>query len=1546
MGAAVMSRYPLQPYPEPLEHEADCTCRFADAIVRATPAMPVYVCSIYGPPENNTTLTDAEKVFVAASRPGVERGLAFKGPALITGDFNKEMHEVPFWPLLRRKGWIDCALVCHQRFNDALGHTCRDKTRRSFVLANPIMAQFLSGCSIVHEQMFDSHPVLQVTFDICASVPYRSVWSLPRSMDDLKIDEDKADEQAILHCGRRCNKFHGALSERNAEEALRQFALCFEETFAEACMNEEHSHVKLPESCRKKCRNKLKKLVPVSAPVLRTGGDSDFGVPICQPSISVRRHVKQMRRIQSLLRQLGAFQRNGNEDAHSQCTHLWVRICEANGFERGFQYWILQHLGMFVPTSLPDCTYLEALYFDFQEFVLAEVAQERSKRCSYRRQQLLEDVGRGGRLIYKTVRDAMPPPLSHIGFGIEQKVCAQRWKKEGHIKLLYVPPCQLEVGYPVHFQGQTVLLEDVDEKFLYFQTRVFCRDPHNLVIVQNQNTADPKEMQKHVVDAWSELWQCPDATDDCKEQVFDFINSMSDCPSCPYKPFCPREWNDMMKGVKNRSARGACGFSMLDVKRLPSALLLWLFSLYEAVESGMQWPARLTIARVTMLSKPGEEINKPLGVRPITILSTLYRLWSRYRSLQVLKFLGQIVPPQIGGIASKLSADVLTAMVGDTVDDAHSNNNHCCGLVIDLQKCFNLVPRWPIGKLMKKLGIPPCYTDAHMAMLNNLCRHIEISGQIGDITPSTCGVPEGCAASVVCMCALTILAAHVMQSVSPTVSVSMFADNWAVITRTVHVLVAVIGILEEFVRCLGMKLSPGKSWTWGTSPELRKGLRVVRMCGTAVPVQNSAKDLGCDMAYTKKLRKKTSVTRLAKSIRVLQRVKRTKVPKHFLGRMCTALGVGIVSYGSEIVRFTNKQFHSLRCAIASTLGLYKSGANALLATSATGLTIDPQVRLLRRRIKFFRKFFKTFPDRKEGFLRRITRNVGKKSAGLAAQFHCAFLDMGWKCESGGWISHNSGLKCNWVVDSTTFVFNCIDKAWCAHVAMQMQRKGFDVKQFSVKDFVASQRGRGPQQQGLLTAYVSGKNVTNDALSHYARDDALCPFCSCVDGKDHRVFHCQGLVDLRRKHHEVVKWLKKQPKAILHFGLFPDDNEAICLRLQTFNGSFGKVLPLFDSYARVYTDGSCFCSTSWEHAVAGAAVIKVVGNYAWELVDRQVLPTPDHSPFRAESYAVLLALQHFWNVHICSDCSAVVDEIVCILEACQRGDSIVVRAHSDIWEPIAWHLSQRDIGCVSVTKVKAHVSWQQMKEGDERVHAFFNDAADKEAKKSVAADNFDVWQKFENMLLGRKKQYEMVRKFHNLVCDIHERSFQLKPRIRPEDVTPNFADLWNLQGSGKVFACPEACELEQCPYGSTFAKRVKGWWSQLQWFEGPPTSALEMYMDFCFETMTQVPVRINKVGWVLREHSVEADVTSHRLGLQNHAWIQMLKWWVQRAQAPGLQICRCNSLFQYGPTITAWGVNMRPKLLHGPRVSESLWNYIHHGGRSNRNFKRPWSPKTG
>ena len=79
---------------------------------------------------------------------------------------------------------------------------------------------------------------------------------------------------------------------------------------------------------------------------------------------------------------------------------------------------------------------------------------------------------------------------------------------------------------------------------------------------------------------------------------------------------------------------------------------------------------------------------KRLSVRPITVLSRLYRQWSRCRSIQVLKHLGSQLPPEIGGIASNVSADILVAYVADQIDEGlHSNSTHA-GIVVDLTKAF------------------------------------------------------------------------------------------------------------------------------------------------------------------------------------------------------------------------------------------------------------------------------------------------------------------------------------------------------------------------------------------------------------------------------------------------------------------------------------------------------------------------------------------------------------------------------------------------------------------------------------------------------------------------------------------------------------------------------------------------------------------------------------------------------------------------------------------------------------------------------------------
>lgn len=186
-----------------------------------------------------------------------------------------------------------------------------------------------------------------------------------------------------------------------------------------------------------------------------------------------------------------------------------------------------------------------------------------------------------------------------------------------------------------------------------------------------------------------------------------------------------------MRGVNTASARGACGFTMTEVQQVPSVLLEWLFRLYELAESTGIWPSQCTKARVVMLGKPDCKSDDPLGIRPITVLPVLYRVWSRHRSLQLMTYLGGFIPPEIGNVACRTSSDLLATWVSDLIDHGISEGIGRCGLVIDLTKCFNLLPRKPLMRLMQCLGIPDQYLIAHQGMLRSMERYLEISGRIG-----------------------------------------------------------------------------------------------------------------------------------------------------------------------------------------------------------------------------------------------------------------------------------------------------------------------------------------------------------------------------------------------------------------------------------------------------------------------------------------------------------------------------------------------------------------------------------------------------------------------------------------------------------------------------------------------------------------------------------------------------------------------------------------------------------------------------------------------
>ena len=774
VGTAILSRFPMKPYPVPVDDAVHKSSRFSDAVVTVG-QLPMYISVVYGPPPSSWAHENAEKIFLQAMLPALQRALAWKGPAVISGDFNRDLHDCSFWPMLKQLGWVDCAELAWEKFQFLPQPTCKDSTRKSFLLINNALAPHMTQCKTVDHHMFAAHPVLEAVFDHTYAPLTKQVWSLPRSLDEYMFDPELLHENANYVCKQRQAKFQECLQKHDADDAAREFALAFEDTIRMSAVTTDGDAVKVSPSCFGRCQKKVIKTRLITAPVIKKARDSDLNVPLGQVSLSLRRHVTQGRRLQSLCRQLKARDNNPTNANLQQCSLLWAAICHASGFEGSFQKWILDNTGMFVPTQLPDCQYIQVLYDEFMHFVQAEVAREKHQQYRQYQKLTLEDIAKGGGMSFQAVRTPSNPPPAFLSQTVEVPVTKQRWRKEG----LKVVQCQqarrLQEGIPAQFQEQDVMITKVDTNLVEFDKPVRLRNACNMLITQKQTACLPQQMQTMVSNAWNQYWQAPPVD---RAKAAEFVSSLSDCESCPYKEFGLESWNKMMRGVNLRSARGACGFSMKDLAMLPEVLVTWLFQLYEAVEQGMPWPVRFTLARVVMLAKPGEDCHQPTSVRPITILSSIYRLWSRFRSLQVIQHLGHIVPAQIGGVASRLSADCLMAYICDTLESAQESGSHCCGLVLDLKKCFNLVPRAPLISLMQKLNIPDEYIQGHQAMLAGLVRILELNGQVGDGHASTCGIPEGCAFSVASMVALTILAAEAIQKGNASVDVTMFADNW------------------------------------------------------------------------------------------------------------------------------------------------------------------------------------------------------------------------------------------------------------------------------------------------------------------------------------------------------------------------------------------------------------------------------------------------------------------------------------------------------------------------------------------------------------------------------------------------------------------------------------------------------------------------------------------------------------------------------------------------------------------------------------------------
>ena len=88
--------------------------------------------------------------------------------------------------------------------------------------------------------------------------------------------------------------------------------------------------------------------------------------------------------------------------------------------------------------------------------------------------------------------------------------------------------------------------------------------------------------------------------------------------------------------MANKSAPGADGWRARELKALPDCLLDRLAVLFNHIEQDGIWPDALKLGLVSLISKG--EGTAPSKLRPITVMSAVYRLWAATRAHEVLSW--------------------------------------------------------------------------------------------------------------------------------------------------------------------------------------------------------------------------------------------------------------------------------------------------------------------------------------------------------------------------------------------------------------------------------------------------------------------------------------------------------------------------------------------------------------------------------------------------------------------------------------------------------------------------------------------------------------------------------------------------------------------------------------------------------------------------------------------------------------------------------------------------------------------------------------------
>ena len=264
---------------------------------------------------------------------------------------------------------------------------------------------------------------------------------------------------------------------------------------------------------------------------------------------------------------------------------------------------------------------------------------------------------------------------------------------------------------------------------------------------------------------------------------------------------------DTLKRMSNDTSAGVDGWRVRELKALPQLLDL-LADLFNLIEQTGTWPDALCTGVISMIPK-GDGMS-PSKLRPISVMPTLYRLWSATRVGEVLAWQESWAHPNMFGFRHVKGCEDAFWQLSLRVEHALLHDRPICGIGLDFAKAFDRIPQEHVFRLASHMGMPEPILGALRNMYSKLRRHFRIGSFCGAGFHATNGILQGCPLSIVLLNVLIQVWMTAVTVECPGADPFCYADDANAVASSRAQLDSVLGVTADFTRLTNMKLNVPK----------------------------------------------------------------------------------------------------------------------------------------------------------------------------------------------------------------------------------------------------------------------------------------------------------------------------------------------------------------------------------------------------------------------------------------------------------------------------------------------------------------------------------------------------------------------------------------------------------------------------------------------------------------------------------------------------------------------------------------------------------------